>query len=196
MDDSVTDIPSGYIESYTGKLFHWRDPDVDILDIAHALSNICRFNGHTSYHFSIASHSILVSYLCELFHADPIEGLLHDASEAYACDIPTPIKLDLRGYKEAEKIIQTKITATLGLPSSLNPKVRQADLLSLYLEAEKLMPSGGKHYMGGRPEEKIMEAGRTISQRHYPIDRYDQEEVEEIFLLRYNTLKYNRQQVA
>jgi len=92
----------GWIQTYSGVQFWPFDPninDIHIKDIAHALSMNCRFNGHCNKFYSVAEHSVLVS----LYTNDPIEGLLHDASEAYLPDIARPIKQHLPNFQKIEK---------------------------------------------------------------------------------------------
>jgi hypothetical protein len=76
------------------------DPNsIALHDIAHALSRICRYNGHVVAHYSVAEHCCLVSdYLLQVYPNDPsvaFAGLLHDASEAYVGDLTSPMQLAL-----------------------------------------------------------------------------------------------------
>lgn len=100
-------------------------PDVDqvqIEDIAHALSNICRCNGHTTPFFSVLQHSMEVSALCRTyardFGLDPIRaalaGLLHDAPEYATGDVISPTKRRLGNsfrdmYNEVERNVYTAL---------------------------------------------------------------------------------------
>lgn len=91
-----TPIEEVYIRTYTGGKFHVFAPkpdEVSILDIAHALSQQCRFTGHTRKFYSVAQHSVLVARQSKCWGDQyELKGLLHDAAEAYLVDLPTPIK--------------------------------------------------------------------------------------------------------
>ena len=85
------------IQTYTGKPFNplaGENEDcgpIELMDIAHALSHLCRFNGHTKRFYSVGEHSLYVSTLLE-YHGPSIQawGLLHDAAEAYLADLWLP----------------------------------------------------------------------------------------------------------
>jgi hypothetical protein len=101
-----------WIKTFTGQKFYVLDPmpeEVYIEDIAHALSNQCRFGGHVKDFYSVAEHCYNVSILCSDHFK--LDGLLHDASEAYLVDIPRPIKhmIDLDGYRRIETLVQNCI---------------------------------------------------------------------------------------
>ncbi|MGN1024328.1 MAG: hypothetical protein ACI4OJ_12560 [Lachnospiraceae bacterium] len=79
--------------------------DLDLSDIAHALSLLCRGNGHVSHLYTVGQHSIACCREAAARGASPFVQaacLLHDAAEAYLCDLPRPIKKELPAYQEAE----------------------------------------------------------------------------------------------
>ncbi|WP_341674990.1 hypothetical protein [Niveibacterium sp. SC-1] len=132
---------SAWILTRTGKHFDLLDPQpdmVDIRDIAHALGNLCRFAGHCARFHSVAEHSVGVADLLppEL----KLEGLLHDAAEAYVGDCTQPLKAVLHHYQRIESRIDTVIREHFGLPHGMSPEVKVADLRMLAEEREKLMP--------------------------------------------------------
>jgi hypothetical protein len=141
-----------WIETYTGKEFYPYDPrpeEVDIRDIAHALAHICRFNGHTKYHYSVAQHSVYCAELAKrrgYSTAIQLYALLHDAAEAYICDIPRPLKPSFTGYDLLEARLQSTIILALGLPAVFVDKhiimdvVKGIDADMLNLEGLALMP--------------------------------------------------------
>ena len=111
--------------------------DIDIRDIAHALAMICRFGGHCEKRYSVAEHSVLVSRLCPPEFA--FEALLHDATEAYLGDIPTPLKRQLSAYQEFEKKAYAVIAAVFGLPTDESTAVKDADKLAFIIEYDQLI---------------------------------------------------------
>ena len=126
----------------SGELFDPFRPDparILLVDIAHALSNLCRFTGHVGRFYSVAQHSVLVSRLCPDDHA--MAGLLHDASEAYMADIAEPLKRHpaFRPYLEAERELMAAILGRFGLAPTLPAAVDEADRLALALEFRDLM---------------------------------------------------------
>ncbi len=129
--------PDRYFRTYTGKHVHALCPspdEIDIEDIAHALSQMCRFLGHTDGFCTIAQHSVLVSELVP--REDALWGLLHDASEAYLCDLPSPIKCDteMSFYRAAENRLMLAICKRFGLQPQMPRSVIAADRLALATE--------------------------------------------------------------
>ena len=115
---------------------------IEIEDIAHSLSLICRFIGHTDSFYSVAQHSILVAQELRREGYDAktqFIGLMHDATEAYLGDIPTPIKALLPYYKTLEETFWASIAMKYHLPHELPPEVKVADGVLLATEARDLM---------------------------------------------------------
>lgn len=134
-----------WMTTYTGNLFWPMDPklsEISIEDIAHALSNLCRFGGHCRSFYSVAQHSVLVSERLTLIE-EKRWGLLHDASEAYMQDLVPAIKMWLHDYKNYERELQDSIFEKFGLlrPAPIDA-IKKADLEVLATEARDLMPPG------------------------------------------------------
>lgn len=131
-----------WIQTFTGRRFDPIDPvegAIVINDIAHSLSNQCRFTGHVKKFYSVAQHCVLVSYICD--EKDALHGLLHDASEAYLVDIPRPLKRSgkFAAYLEMEDRLQRMIYKRFGLTTEEPAGVKRADTKLLATEARDLM---------------------------------------------------------
>lgn len=132
--NNETNFTADYILTYTGLKMDVFNPTIDMIcieDIAHSLSNTCRFGGHTQAFYSVAEHSIRCSYLAQ---RNKLQALLHDASEAYLMDIPRPIKNKLVGYQEMEDNLMTLIAKKFGFEFPLTEDVIAVDNIMLDLE--------------------------------------------------------------
>lgn len=128
-----------FITTRTGQHFYFCNSGADVIyidDIAQALSNLCRFTGHLDEFYSVAQHSVLASYLVPPEFA--LEALLHDASEAYCNDIAAPLKALLPDYRGIEKWVEGLISQKFGLPETMSPEVKRADLIMLATERRDL----------------------------------------------------------
>ena len=128
------------MQTYTGKLVdlaNFTEEDVRLPDIAHSLSMINRFTGHTTVPYSVAQHSVVVSKLVS--PEDSMWGLLHDASEAYLGDIATPLKSLLPDYMQLERHVQRTIAKKFGLKWPMPDSVKVADKQALLHEKTTLM---------------------------------------------------------
>lgn len=136
----------GGIRTLSGRIIDLAAPDpaqVHLEDIAHALGAICRFTGQTSDFYSVAQHSLMVASLVpqEL----RLRALLHDATEAYLQDLPTPVKAILPGYAELEARVWAAIATHFGLTAVdrlADPIIKQADRIALRIEMRDLFPAG------------------------------------------------------
>jgi 5'-deoxynucleotidase YfbR-like HD superfamily hydrolase len=142
------DAQYAWIQTYSGKRVYPLDPrpeNISIIDIAHALSQVCRFTGHVRYFLSVGQHSVLVSRVVPPEHA--LWGLLHDGSEAYLADLARPVKRQaaMSVYRDAEKRLMKAITDKFGLPEEMPAAVDEADTRMLLTEKrDALTPSAAR----------------------------------------------------
>lgn len=108
--------------------------DIDIRDIAHSLSLQCRFNGHCPYFYSVAQHCVIVAL--SLPREKQLDGLLHDGSETYYSDIPTPLKNLMPEYRAMEDRCHRIIERKFGRPEGAfdSPEVKLSDVRALVTE--------------------------------------------------------------
>lgn len=131
------------IRTWSGVFFSPLDPhpeDIRPEDIAHALSLMCRANGHFSSFYSVGQHCLA----CEeearasgLSREIRLACLLHDASEAYISDITRPVKLGLPEYLVIEKRLQELIYRRFGIDprdEGIMAEVSRIDDTMLYHE--------------------------------------------------------------
>lgn len=137
-----------FIQTLSGKHFDYlnaQTDDVDIEDIATALSNICRFAGHLPEFYSVAQHSVLCSQIVPQEYA--FEALMHDAAEAYCQDVPAPLKRLLPDYRRIETLVDDLIRSKFGLPLHQSDLVKYADLTMLATERRDLEIDDGRPWL-------------------------------------------------
>lgn len=117
-----------WMQTYTGRAYWPIDPrpeEVNIYDIAHHLSMLCRYTGACKKFYSVAEHSIWVGCSVPVEHA--LVGLMHDSAEAYVNDIARPLKYSLRDYAEIEDLNWRAIATRFDLPVEIPQCVKDID---------------------------------------------------------------------
>jgi hypothetical protein len=148
-----------WIQTHSGRRFDPSHPsadDFDINDIAHALSHLCRFNGHCKRFYSVAEHSVRVSHACAPETA--LWGLLHDMGEAYVGDLPRPIKAVVPEHERFENDLLTVALPVFGLNLPMPESVKVADDTLLATEARDLMGVDAKTWgITEEPQDEAIE---------------------------------------
>lgn len=150
------------LKTYTGKeidIFNLNLEDISLIDIAHALSNICRFAGHTTSFYSVAEHSVRVARICS--EKNKLYALLHNASEIYLHDIPRPIKElpEFKFYRLMENEIQMKIFTAFGLETKIPEDVKICDNLLLEIEMASFLDATLDTSLNKVSPEKLLTRG-------------------------------------
>ncbi len=155
-----------WMQTYLGIPFYPTDPvpqEVKLIDVAHSLSQQCRFNGHTTKFWSVAQHSILCANL-----ATPEAkrfALFHDAAEAFVGDMIRPLKYNGetmgKQFKAVEAGVMHAVNQAFGLvwTDGIHAEVDRVDNLALVIEATYLMsPHGVPAWV-----QELVEGGRAAT---------------------------------
>lgn len=173
-----------HITTFSGEDFTPLSPKIEqikIIDIAHALSMLCRANGHFERFYSVGQHSINCAIEAESrgFSKDiQLACLLHDASEAYLSDMTRPVKNMLADYLKIEDFMQSMIYEKY-LPTALSDSelsiVKAIDDDMLVCEFNALM------------KKKVFDCNPTIS-NNISFETKDFIRVEKQFINLFNCL--------
>ena len=165
------------IQLYSGKPFYPEDPreeDIDIRDIARSLSMLCRFGGHINNFYSVAQHSVELSYIVEPKNA--FCALMHDSTEAYYGDMIRPLKYLFPRFIEMEDNCWKVIAKKYGLPQKMPDDVKNNDTRICFTEKRDLLPaSNGTNwgYEMSPHENKIVAHPPEVAERMF-INRFEE----------------------
>lgn len=168
-----------WFQTFSGRKFNPRKAtsgDIDIEDIAHALSNYCRFGGHTKHFYCVAQHCCLCHDHMPEQWTLRLQALLHDSPEAYLGDVVKPLKLILYDYQRIEKRLERVIMQAFSLPTDLLPQVKIADLTALATEKRDLLKDGPvwTQLIGVRPwPERISPWLPAVAKEQFLLRFYD-----------------------
>lgn len=157
-----------WIQTYSGVKFYPLDPrpdEIKFKDIAWSLSMQTRYNGHASMFYSVAEHCVHVSSVVAPEHA--LAALMHDSSEAYATDLPYPLKPYIQGYAALEDGLMRCIADLYRFQYPLADEIKDIDRRICINEKEALfehqlewnIPGGRVHDVGiqGWSQKKAFE---------------------------------------
>lgn len=164
------------IDLRSGLVFDFINPKQETIlieDIAWALSYTCRFVGQSLDFYSVAQHSVAVSKIVP--EDQKLAALLHDAAEAYIGDVSRPLKKLLPDYKIIEDNIEAAIAKRFGLPATMTPEIKNADMILLRTEQRDLIKSYDPSWNRGHEPlpDKIFAKPPFLAVRDF-LKRYEQ----------------------
>lgn len=181
ISDNDSSRTGSWISTFTGGRWYPLDPRVEevrIEDIAHSLSMLCRYNGHSKYFYSVAEHCLLLSYAVP--EPYKLEAHVHDGVEAYVSDLPRPFKYSdsMALFREVEAKNAEVVYEFMGLTYPESDVVKEYDKRIVRNEGEVLLP----HCDWFNSLERIPDI---------EIMCYSPKKVEQLYLDRYYELQKN-----
>jgi uncharacterized protein len=133
--------------TYTGRTFDFDNITKDsiyIPDVLHSLPRINRFIGHSTRPYSVGEHTFLGLIMAEKLGYTPTQKLhwfIHDFTEAYVGDCPSPLKRKLPLFSAIEEEVEDAILEYLNLEPLTEEEyymVKRIDMTMLVLEMRDL----------------------------------------------------------
>lgn len=166
-------------------------PDqVDIHDIARALSQINRFNGNTRFPYSVGLHSLMAAEAgASIGHTAQFKlaALMHDAAEAYVGDVSTPVK-ELLGdkFRDIERRVSEVIYRKYGVDEVLVYSDTMRDIDRTLANAERsLLICDAAHWPAGYTTQTSMHGAKCRAVE----DELSPGAVQVLFLSRFQELR-------
>lgn len=196
-----TNVNPNWIQTYTGKSFYldetMKPEQFCVEDVAHALSMLCRFNGHVREFYSVAQHSVIVASVVvarclkdktelDITRMLALAALFHDATEAYIGDVVRPLKrmTVMEPYRQLEIALETVMAQAFDIEewALMHPWIKAADNSVLATEVRDLLSTPDqKHELRVEPhpwvivpssqryaEAKFLEAYRHCLSADFP----------------------------
>jgi len=185
-NQDAPDVSKAWIITYTGLKFYHLNPQPEMVcieDIAHSLSQTCRWTGHTRFHYSVAQHSVYASQICAPEFA--FDVLMHDSSETYLGDMNRPLKhFTAAGpaYLRIEEKVEQVIFKKFGVRFPLSAEVKKADTQMLYAEKAQLMN------VTEATQYEARKWGTDETEADIRIEEWTPKKAELMFLLRFEEL--------
>ena len=182
-NETNTERKGEWQQTFLGGQFYLLDPrpeEIDIRDIAHALSNTCRYRGMCLRYYSVAEHCVLLATYAQSVGrpmSDVLALLLHDAHEAYTGDVTTPYKNMYPEIREFERGLQDMIQEKYGVPAG---KPEWIDVLDQRIRWDEKVA-----LMVPRDDWKGMHEEGPL---HVAIQGWEPHKAEGVFLSAFNTL--------
>jgi hypothetical protein len=136
-----------WLQTYSGKRVSVLDPqteEIDIEDVAEAVSKLCRYNGHCKEFYSVAQHCVLGAQFALSQYKDvelAKEFLLHDATEAYVGDMIRPVKIHNPTFNRIEDGMWEAVSKRFNLPREHSADCHNIDNIMLVWEKRDLLPN-------------------------------------------------------
>lgn len=133
--------------TYEGKSFDYINPTAEMIsikDIRMSLSRLTRFLGHTHRNYTVGEHTFHCLVMAQKLGFTPREQLLvfvHDFTEAYVGDCPSPLKKLLPEFEHIERRVELAICRHIGIsPPTQHEhiKIKKIDMTMLTIEMKQL----------------------------------------------------------
>lgn len=164
------------MRTYTGRYidaFNMTIEDIDVLDIAHSLALTTRWNGHSKEPYSIAEHCVWM-YERSTTPETKMEALMHDASETYIVDVPTPIKKRMPEYLVVEEEIMHLVAKKFGFSLPMSQEVKKLDRQALEFEWEnKVLDNTFTSLEHHEAEKRFLECFYEAQKNLLEVNKFD-----------------------